>query len=142
MGGIFRCEGCGGLNRADPARSGARCGSCHRPLRTDGAPVHLDDAALADLVAKSPVPVLVDFYADWCGPCRMLAPVLAQLGAKHAGELVVVKVDTEVHKRTAAQLGVQGIPAVFLYRDGRVVDQAAGYRPLQAWEGFLGPHLR
>lgn len=141
MGGIYRCARCGGLNRVAPDRAGPRCGSCGEPLRIDGAPVYVDDAELAALVQRSPVPVLVDFYADWCGPCRTLGPVLEQLGARHAGRLIVAKVDTERHQRTASTLGVQGIPAVFVYKGGSVVAKAEGFRPLQAWEALVAPHL-
>jgi thioredoxin 2 len=137
----FRCSDCGGWNRVDPARAAPRCGRCKAPLPTDGRPVAVSDAQLDELVAKSPVPVVVDFYADWCGPCQALSPILAQLAAKYAGQLVVAKVDTERHQRHASALGVSGIPAVFVYRGGRVVAQAGGLRPLPAWEQLVAPHL-
>lgn len=137
----FRCGGCGGLNRVVPGRGDPKCGRCHQALAVDGHPVVVSDDELERLITASPVPVLVDFYADWCGPCRGLAPVLADLAGRHAGELIVVKVDTEQHQRFASRLGVSGIPAVFLYKGGRVVDQAAGLRPLQAWEQMVRPHL-
>lgn len=141
-GSTLRCGACGGLNRVDLSRPAAKCGKCRSALVADGHPVVLSDDELERLVQSSPVPVLVDFYADWCGPCKALAPILTQLGANHVGELLVVKVDTERHQRSAAALGVQGIPAVFLYRDGRVVDRASGLRPLADWERMVGPHLR
>jgi thioredoxin 2 len=139
----FACPSCGGLNRVPAARvaSSPTCGRCKERLPTDGTPLQLDDDALQRLVQASPVPVLVDFYADWCGPCKMLAPVLAQLAQRHAGRMVVAKVDTERSSRTAGQLGVQGIPAVFLYVGGRVVDQGTGFQPLPAWERMVAPHL-
>lgn len=137
----FRCPSCGGINRVTPGRAAPKCGRCHQPLATSGQPVAVSDAELQHLVQNSPVPVLVDFYADWCGPCRSLSPILAELGARHKGELIVVKVDTERHQHTAGQLGVSGIPAVFLYKGGRVVDQAAGLRPLPAWEQMIAPHV-
>ncbi|MEQ1564571.1 MAG: thioredoxin domain-containing protein, partial [Myxococcota bacterium] len=120
MAGIFRCPACGGFNRVDAGRHGPKCGRCKASLPTDGAPVSTSDDQLEELIRTSPVPVLVDFYADWCQPCRMLSPVLAELGHKHAGRLVVAKVDTERHPRVASSLRVEGIPAVFLYRGGRV----------------------
>lgn len=106
-----------------------------------GSPVHLDDTQLDALVASSPVPVLVDFYADWCGPCRMIAPSLEQIGRENAGKLVIVKIDTEKHQRTAGRLSVQGIPALFLFNDGKVVDQKAGALPLAALRSWVGQHI-
>lgn len=138
---MYRCPSCGGWNRVDPGRRGPRCGRCGTALPTDGHPVAVSDDELAALVRTSPVPVLVDFYADWCQPCRLLAPVLATLGEKYAGRLVVAKVDTERHPRTARSLGVSGIPAVYLYAGGRVVAEAGGFRPLAAWEALVAPHL-
>ena len=140
---FFVCDACGGINRIPAAKLASKptCGRCHAALPVAGAPVHVSDDELAALVRRSPVPVLVDFYADWCGPCRALAPVLDELGRKRAGQLIVAKVDTQRHPRTAAQLGVQGIPAVFLYRDGQVVSDASGLRPLAAYEAMVAPHL-
>lgn len=137
----YRCSSCGGLNRVDPARAAPRCGRCHAALPTDGHPHDLTDDELERLVRSSPVPVLVDFYADWCGPCQVLGPILSDLATRHRGELIVAKVDTERNPRVAGALGVQGIPAVFLYEGGRVVDQATGLRPLEAWEQMVRPHL-
>jgi thioredoxin 2 len=140
---IFPCSGCGGLNRVAPERTGSspKCGRCGRPLSTSGSPLSVDDAQLRSLVRGSPVPVLVDFYSDSCGPCRMLAPVMQELAQKHAGKLIVAKVDTQRHQQVAAELAVTGIPAVFLYRNGVVVGQAAGFRPLPEWERMIQPHL-
>jgi thioredoxin 2 len=137
----FRCGSCGGWNRVDLARGAPKCGRCKAPLATGGQVAHVGDAELDGLFAGSPIPVLVDFYADWCGPCKALAPTLAQLAARHAGELVVVKVDTERHGRHAQRLGVQSIPAVFLVAGGRVVDRGSGNLPLPDWERMVAPHL-
>jgi thioredoxin 2 len=138
---IFRCASCGGINRVDPARAHPKCGRCGTALSTDGAPIQVNDDQLEALVRSSPVPVLVDFYADWCQPCKVLGPLLHQLGTAHAGRLIVAKVDTERDQRTASRLGVEGIPAVFVFRGGEVVDQAVGVRPYPAWEQLVAPHL-
>ena len=137
----FRCPVCGRFNRVQPGRAGPSCGACQAALDVSGAPIHLDDDGLQRLVQHSPVPVLVDFYADWCAPCRSLAPSLVELGRRHAGRLLVAKVDTDKHPRTAGQLGVRGIPALYLYQGGRVVDQRAGAVPLSELEGMVGPRL-
>jgi thioredoxin 2 len=140
---VVRCAACGGLNRVKAERlaDSPACGRCQAALDTSGRPVHLDDDALQRLVASSPVPVLVDFYADWCGPCRALAPSLEQLGKENAGKLLVVKVDTEKYKQTANQLGVSGIPALFVYRGGQVVDRQAGALPLGSLRQWVARHL-
>lgn len=139
----FRCPSCGRINRVAPQRidQSPTCGACHARLDVSGAPVHLDDDELERLVSRSPVPVLVDFYADWCGPCRMLAPTLEELGRRYAGRLIIAKVDTDRHPRTAQQLGVRGIPALYLYDGGRVVDQRTGVQSLAALEQMVRGRL-
>jgi len=138
---VCTCIECGQNNRVDLARldAGPTCGKCKSPLQ--GAPVKVDDDALDWLTRNSPVPVVVDFYADWCGPCRMLAPHLEQLGAAHKGELIVAKVDTQHHHRTAQELGVQGIPAMFLYKGGAVASNAVGFRPIAELKAWVRPFL-
>ncbi|MCK6504259.1 thioredoxin domain-containing protein [Myxococcota bacterium] len=139
----FRCPACGRINRlpAAAAERAPTCGACKAPLSVDGAPVHLDDDGLQALIDKSPVPVLVDFYADWCAPCRTIAPSLEALGRRYRGRLFVAKVDTDRHQRLAGRLSVRGIPALFLFREGQVVDQAAGAQPAAAIERLVVPHL-
>ncbi len=136
---VFRCGGCGGVNRVEAARldHGPTCGRCKAPLDVSGAPVDLDDAGLTRLVAASPAPVLVDFWAPWCGPCRMMAPVLDRVARARAGRLLVAKVNTDVHQATAGALGVSGIPAFALYRGGRVVAQRSGAMSLPDLEAWL-----
>jgi thioredoxin 2 len=139
----FRCTACGRINRvpADKVAAGPKCGSCKTRLDVTNAPFHVGDTELTALIEQSPVPVLVDFYADWCQPCRMVAPVLQELARRHAGEIFVAKVDTERDQRWAGKLSVSGIPAIFLFKNGQVVDKVTGARPLQAMEAFVAPQL-
>jgi thioredoxin 2 len=140
--GAFHCPTCGKVNRVDAARADkARCGACQTPIDTQNTPFYVGDDELATLVGSSPVTVLVDFYADWCGPCRTLAPTLQELARRHPGQLLIAKVDTDKNPKMAGQLGVSGIPALFVYKGGKVVDKTAGARSLGAMEAWIGQHL-
>ncbi|MBX3465424.1 MAG: thioredoxin family protein [Planctomycetes bacterium] len=137
---VFRCPACGGINRVAAERRDDRpvCGRCRGPLDLRATPVDVDDDALERLVRASPVPVLVDFHATWCGPCRMVAPVVADLAAERAGSLIVVKVDTDRHTRHAAQVGVRGVPTFAVYRGGALVAVEAGALPRPRLEALIG----
>lgn len=136
--GVVTCPSCGGKNRIDLGRDDARCGRCKTTL--SNAPAFVDDTTLDQLMRPGAPTTLIDFYADWCGPCRMLAPHLEKLAAANPS-LRVVKVDTEKHQRWASQLRVSGIPALFVIKDGKVVENAPGFRPLQQLQQLVGPHL-
>lgn len=140
----FRCPACGALNHVAPGRvaSGPTCGRCKAPLDPSGTPVDLDDDQLTRLVRSADVPVLVDFWAAWCGPCRAVAPHLAALAKAHAGRLIVAKVDVDRHKRTAGELGVQGIPTLAVYQGGRLAKVEAGARTGPALKAWVAPFLQ
>lgn len=89
-------------------------------------PVAVDSTALDELVRTSSLPVLVDFYADWCAPCRMMAPILESFAREHAGQVVVAKLDTDASPQAAIRLGIRGIPTLVLFRDGAEVDRQVG----------------
>ena len=95
------------------------------------------DETFADEVLKSPTPVLVDFWAPWCGPCQMIGPILEELGGEYSGRAKVVKINVDENQQVAGSLGVRGIPALFYFKNGRVVDQVVG----AAGKGALAARL-
>ena len=135
----LRCQFCGSWNRIDAARVADRpkCGKCERPFLLD-RPIPLDDDSFARTVEGSDVPVLVDFYADWCGPCKMMAPSVDQLAAKYQGRALVAKLDTDRAQRVAAQFQIRGIPTVIVFEHGREARRQSGAVPLPALERLLG----
>jgi thioredoxin 2 len=126
------CPACSTSNRIPAARlqEAAHCGQCHRLLLPVDSPVAIDDEAdFADLVAHSPLPVLADFWAPWCGPCRRVAPELEKLASERAGELVVAKVNTDDLSGLARRFAISAIPTLVLFRAGAEVDREAGAMP-------------
>ena len=135
---VVPCASCGALNRVDLARAAdrPRCGSCREPIALD-RPLRLTDASFAKVVADASVPVLVDFYADWCGPCKMVAPILEQIARERAGDLLVAKLDTDANPRTSQRFRIASIPTMMVFRDGDVAQQAVGALPRPGIEQLL-----
>jgi len=128
---LVKCRSCGSKNRIRLIVQTAQpvCGRCKTPLEILDRPVEVGTASFQSEVIDWPGLVLVDFWADWCGPCRTLAPVLEQIARKRAGRLKVVKVNTEREPELAARFGIRSIPSLLLFRDGKLVDQVAGTLP-------------
>lgn len=133
-----RCQFCGKFNRVDLSRAGDRpkCGECGKPILLD-RPVRVTDEDLERVVRDADVPVLVDFYADWCGPCKMMAPLLDQLARDRMGEVLIAKLDTDRNQAMAQRFGIRGIPTLIAFRDGQEVAREVGAVPKQRLEALL-----
>jgi thioredoxin 2 len=130
---IIVCPNCGAKNRVDPQRmeQGAAplCGRCKHSLLESGGPVEVTDETFATEVENWPVPVLVDMWAPWCGPCRMLAPTIDQVARELAGRVKVAKLNVDENPHTAGRFNISGIPAMLIFKNGREVDRIVGMAP-------------
>lgn len=136
---IRACPSCGVKNRvpAGHLADTGTCGKCHAALPPVDAPIEADPATFDEVSREATVPVLVDFWAAWCGPCRMAAPEVEKTARNMAGKAVVLKVDTEKHPELAERFGVQGIPNFVVLSRGRTVFQQAGLAGHQQMEAWL-----
>jgi thioredoxin 2 len=126
------CPSCGTTNRFrySVLERPTRCGKCHHRLDPPSSPIEVQGTSVFDaLVAESSVPVVVDFWAPWCGPCRAMAPELEKVARRLAGEALVVKVNTDAEPDLAARFRIQSIPTIAVFRNGREATRVAGARP-------------
>jgi len=129
------CKSCGTTNRVPLAHSGGtlRCGRCRRPLllgeSNNGKPIEVDDRSFEKEVIKSQIPVLVDCWAPWCGPCRIVAPTIDQLARKYSGRVKVTKLNTDDNPEVTASYGILSIPTLLIFRGGKLVDRMVGTIP-------------
>lgn len=133
-----RCQFCEAWNRVDAARAQDRpkCGKCGRPMLLD-RPVPLSDDTFRRTIDGSEIPVLVDFYADWCGPCKQMAPAVDAVAAANRGRALVGKLDTDRAPRTASEFQIRGIPTVIVFSGGREVARQSGAVPQPVLEALL-----
>lgn len=135
------CPTCGQANRVPMARlaEGPKCGSCGEPL-ADGRVAELDAATHDKVTRGDGLPLLVDYWAPWCGPCRMMAPEFAKAAKALAPQVRLMKLNTEDHPEISARAGIRGIPALILYARGREVARLAGARPAAEIVAFARQH--
>ncbi len=133
-----RCQFCETWNRVDASRVADRpkCGRCGRPLLLD-RPVPLGDDDFSKTIGESELPVLVDFYADWCGPCKVMAPIVDDLAARYQGRALVAKLNTDRAQQTAAAFDIRGIPTTIVFRGGKEVARHVGAAPAKVLEQLL-----
>jgi thioredoxin 2 len=130
---LIKCPSCGTTNRLTDSQAGRKtvCGKCKTPLESSAGPVQVTDGSFADQVERSSTPVLLDLWADWCGPCHMLAPTIDQLSRDLEGRVKVAKLNIDENPVTASRFGVRSIPTLLVLKGGVEVDRLVGVQPKQ-----------
>jgi len=139
---IIACPGCHKLNRVpeEKLHSNGNCGSCKTPL-FQKAPLDLSQASFSNHIVKSDLPTLVDFWAPWCGPCKMMAPVLAQAASTFEPRLRIAKINTEEEQLLGGQFNIRSIPTLVLFSKGKEIDRISGAMNLPQLSQWLNQAL-
>jgi thioredoxin 2 len=132
------CDKCGQMNRVElKTNKKIVCGACQSELPLHGAVIDGSDQSFQKLISKCPLPVVVDIWASWCGPCRAFAPTFKEAGDKFAGKIVFVKLDSEKNPRSASQLNIRSIPTVLVFKDGKEIARQSGAMPSDQFNQWL-----
>lgn len=138
---IVACQGCRAKNRVPLARikEGPKCGRCGAPLPVDfpGRPVNVSDATFYQEVMASALPVLVDCWAPWCGPCRAVGPIMDSLAQKYQGRLKVAKLNLDENPATGSRFAISSVPTLLLVKGGKIVDTLVGVLPKDQMEAAI-----
>ena len=139
----LRCQFCESWNRVDAARAADRpkCGKCGKPLLLD-RPLALTDETFARTIEDSGIPVIVDFYADWCGPCKMMAPGVDAVAAKYQGQVLVAKLDTDRAPQTSERFQIRSIPTLIVFEHGQEVTRQVGAVPQPMLDQIVATTIR
>ena len=141
---VVACPACGQKNRLAYERleAAVRCGHCKAELAGPSTPLEVASSSDFDrLIAQASVPVVVDYWAPWCGPCRMVAPELAKVAARASGRFLIVKVNTDALSDLGQRFGIRSIPTMAVFRNGREVQRTTGARPAADIEAFVAQAL-
>lgn len=136
------CEKCGQTNRVYlNTEKKPICGSCQTELHLQGAIVEGRDESLQKLINKSPLPVVIDVWAPWCGPCRTFSPTFEAIGSQYAGKAVFVKLNSDMNQQTSGQLGIRGIPTLLIFKNGQEVARQSGAMPREMFTQWLNQNI-
>ena len=143
---VVKCAGCGAQNRIPKKRlgEGPICGKCRAPLKpatSPAIPVDVTDQTFSHEVLSFSGPVLVDCWAPWCGPCRMVAPVLEQLASEYAGRVKIAKLNVDENRTTSAKYGIMSIPTLLMFKNGQLIDTFVGAMPETILKAKITSHL-
>lgn len=135
---LIQCPHCETTNRIQEERlkDGPNCGHCKQPI-LQGAPISLNDTQFSAFLKHSPLPVVVDFWAPWCGPCRMFAPTFADTAKTYSGKAIFVKINTEAEQALAAQYAIRSIPTLAVFKNGQETTRLSGALPAPQFRQWL-----